>query len=413
MKTVFTDLPDGLLEKIAEHLVPSTSDYRTNPCYQQARRPLIYDFCRVSKKFYKIGRPLLYHRFVNDNDPQALSQFISALIREPALSSHLRTLIIGEYLGPINIDKECDYDPGFRDRLAKRVHELDLFSERERDLWIKSLESEEYEAQVAFLMAISPSLETVDIAYGNFSFGRAYISWIVRLISWSIQHDPQDGQLNALPSLRRFMVRESPNSVYMGDYRFWEVTMLPFLRIAELHHLTETRMGLPYWLEKISGIEKFVVRPRASHNVKLLESSMRLCKELKAATIIWDPVEDRERPLDIEGVVNGLRLHKSCLRSLSLECFIEPESLPDPLPLPSLRDFAKLRNIRISGAYLEANFKDGQGQNAPDFPPSLECLTIESFGKDTLRWQNYVSTLLGNQNLPRLRHAEVVLSPRA
>ncbi|EKG15169.1 hypothetical protein MPH_07615 [Macrophomina phaseolina MS6] len=410
MKTTLTDLPEALLEKIAVHLVPTIYDNRANPCYQKLRRPLVYDFCLVSKKFYNIGKPLLYRVFVNDNDPRSLSQFISSLIREPILSSHLRILVIGEYLGPINMNQQYDYGQDLRDRLVKRVQELDLFSERERALWIKSLESQEYEAQIAFLMAISPSLETVDIAYGNFSFGRAYVSWIVRLISWSIQHDPRNGQLNALPSLRRFIVRESPNSVYTGDYRFWEVTMLPFLRTAELHHLTETREGLPYWLEKISPIETLVIRPRSSHS-KLLESSMRLVKELKFAKYIWDPVEDRDSPLDIEGVVNALRLHRSCLQSLSLECHIDPESIPDTPPMPSLRSFAKLRHIRISGAFFNASFKDGQSLNANDFPPSLESLTINCLGKDALHWQNCVSALLEDENLPRLQCVEVVHLP--
>lgn len=410
MKITLTDLPEVLLEKIAAHLVPTTYDNRANPCYHKLRRPPIYDFCLVSQRLYYIGRPLLYRVFANDNDPQSLSQFISSLVREPTLSSHLRTLVIGEYLGVINMNRQFDYGQNLGERLVKRVQGLDLFSKRERNLWIKSLESYEYEAQIAFLMAISPNLETVDIAYGNFSFGRAYVSWIVRLISWSIQHDPQDGQLNALPSLRRFIVRESPNSVYMGDYRFWEVIMLPFLRTVELHHLTETREGLPYWLEKICPIDTIVARPRSFHS-KLFESSMRICKELKFATYIWDPVEDCDSPLDIEGLVNALQLHKSCLQSLSLQCHIEPESLPDTLLMPSLRSFAKLRHIHISGAYLGASLKEGQILNANDFPPSLESLTIECFGKGALQWQNCVSGLLENENLPRLRRVEVVQPP--
>lgn len=81
--------------------------------------------------------------------------------------------------------------------------------------------------------------------------------------------------------------------------------------------------------------------------------------------------------------------------------------------MPSLRSFAKLRYIRISGAYLGTSLKEGQSLNANDLPPSLESLTIECFGKGALQWQNCVFGLLKNENLPCLRCVEVVQPPTA
>lgn len=425
------DLPDELLEQIARNLDTYTTrrEILNGPNEGRSSALHAYNFCLVSRKFYRIGKPFLYSIFVNDNDPTSLRNGVSRLIRTPELLSYVRAVVIGELRDSSVTDEENEGVQELRAACTEVSDKFNALSEKERSSWLQNLERLDYEAQIALLLALSPNLETVDLTYGNFCSSGFYFSWCRRLISWAIQHTPPQGEHGPLSSLRHFVFREPPFKTYPGDHRFWEIMMLPSLRKLELYYLSETRDGFPYWIEKISNIDTLVFRPR-SNTSRLFKPVLQACRELKSVTYSLDHLEHDGRPFDPEGFLHlyELRIHHKSLTDLVLDCNIPYETRAAMPPMPDLQDFTKLKRLHIRGTFLVHNFEEDVSLHTMEltdsiprpygvavrFPNSLDHLLLECASMDQSHWRSFVTLLLSigrsrDNHFPHLRTVEAVV----
>ncbi|KAH7042718.1 hypothetical protein B0J12DRAFT_702360 [Macrophomina phaseolina] len=434
----FGDLPEELLEKVARSLDPSIIRQHTRDGSAKARSGAlpILNFCLVSRKFFKVGKPFLHSVFVNDNDPVGLRNFVARACRNPDRMAYLRAICAGEFKCDSAVSEDADADNDLKEIWSRQLQQLNVVNDRDREAWLRDLQRCDYDAQLALILALAPNLEFLDLTYGSFGSNGIYLFWTRRLIAWAVQQSPAAGERTPLSALHHFIFREPTDITYPGDHCFWETAMLPSLRTLELHHLSEARAGLPTWIDNISAVETLTFRPRTARLGWLFQPVLRASRPLKSLRFILDRVGDdgdeAHGPSGAAGYLHppAMQLHALTLTDLALECELPPDACPPLAPLLDLKLFARLKRLRISAAYLLPRFEGPQPADAEagsrrrevarwneaerHFPSSLELFALDCLAVRPQQWHWFIALLLDmgrsrDAHFPSLRTVEAVV----
>jgi len=137
--------------------VPSLSIFHNSPSPTTAS---LASLALVSRHLNQITTPLLYHTFVQVGY-SALPLLLRALVEKPELCLLVKKLVISEIEDMVRMDM-LDFSQTDLEKLGLEGEDLRYF-ERENPEWRKQIEEGQWQAVIALLFLILPSLEEIDV----------------------------------------------------------------------------------------------------------------------------------------------------------------------------------------------------------------------------------------------------------
>ncbi|GKZ22329.1 hypothetical protein AbraIFM66951_007962 [Aspergillus brasiliensis] len=364
----------------------------------------LYNLCLVCRLFRELAQPLLYETVDLSGFPGDLWNLISitrTVLRRPSLGVHIRSLsvlpdhdhhIFGRSPPPLTADD--------RKLFTSAIRGLRLAKEHERD-WLRIFKQDfDYSQMIVLLVKNAPNLRMLTVAGGYFAMEPLRQVW---------QRHP------AVLSKLEDLWLEGDELLKGYPFLFYEEMIsrlqLRSIKIEEAH-LTDDPDPLCWAPQSltISRIGLHLCHIDAPSLTKLL----RACRTVTHFDYDNFTADPAERPHNLRPVREAtapelcaaLLPHKDTLEYVSMTFNREPQERENieayvarQAKIGSLRDFPVLRRLTIQQAFLPPE---------PQFPPTLEELTIEDCNVSVRELAQYLATEHRQGRLPALKTVKML-----
>ncbi|KAE9382182.1 hypothetical protein N431DRAFT_394015 [Stipitochalara longipes BDJ] len=384
--TISIDLLFLITEWVSMPLYPERYNFSTHSCTKS-----LASLALVSRRLNQITTPILYRTFVQ-TQYTALPISLRLLVEKPEVGSLVKKIVISEIEDIDGMDM-LGFSSQDVERLGLDEQAVGYF-EHETPGWMTHLEEGQWQAVIALLLLLLPSLEEIDIeSYSGEDFEAYRMPYIDAALAYAVsqQRIPNSGRcLRKLKTVSMAYCDEEMGNTKMGDTEMG-MSIDVLLSFCELPSLTSAK------IQMACDEDWIVPSPAPQYNVEELEldnsniAPDALIKILRCFPRLKKLYYENGGPM-IEDFLpqylgRGIAHLHGCLEELTVidqQGYANGEE--EQGSIGSLAEFKNLRKIDMYyECFLKGDPDDDEDEHGEDrkpklvhvLPPSVEQLTIE------------------------------------